>query len=283
MKKIILLISTLFIVTFLNAIFNDYEPSPRSRAMGGAVTSLSDNAYSTFYNPASGINLENNFSFSYTKPFGNDFNTLSAAVFSMKLPKKVGVVSVGLQSFDVDYEDVNLLSEKVYAMSHSFRLLKDVHSEINFGYGFNMYHLAIESMGNQASFGFNVGMLATLHNRTNVGFYVQNINNPKVGVNNDQALPQKISASISYIPFPTIITSFELQKDINTDVDSKTEIHTGAEITVYKYLKLRFGLRNNPAQYSMGFGLNVKNILINYAFSTHTIGDTHQMSIGFKF
>lgn len=283
MKKIILLISTLFVVTFLNAIFNDYDPSPRSRAMGGAVSSLSDNAYATFYNPAGGINLSDNFSFSYTKPFGNDFNTLSAAVFSMKLPKKTGVVSIGLQSFDVNYEDVNLLSEKIYTLSHSFRLLKDVHSEINFGYGFNMYHLSIESMGNQPTFGFNAGMLATLHNRTTVGFYVQNINNPKVGVNKDQALPQKIAASISYNPFPTITTSFELQKDINTTVSSKTEIHTGAEITVYKYLKLRFGLRNNPAQYSMGFGLNVKNILINYAFSTHTIGDTHQMSIGFKF
>ena len=283
MKKILLLISILFMITFLNAIFNDYEPSPRSRAMGGAVSSLSDNKFASFYNPATSINLKNNFSISYTKPFSNNFERLSAAIFSMKLPKRAGVVSLGLQSFDVDYENVNLLSEKVYAMSHSFKLLKDVHSEIDFGYGFNMYYLAIESMGNQPSFGFNLGMLATLHNRTNVGFYIQNLNNPKVGENNDQALPQKITASISYIPFPTVITSFELQKAINTDVDSKTEIHTGTEITIYKFLKLRFGLRNNPAQYSMGFGLNVKNILIDNGYSTHTKGDTHQVSIGLKF
>jgi len=286
MKKIFfILIITAVSFSLFSEIFGDYEPSPRARAMGGAYSSVADDAFSIFYNPA-GLSLSgNNILLSYTNRFGNDFEKLNSIAFSTCLPKKFGILGIGLQSFDVDYQDVKLLSEKTYALSHSFTLQKDIHSAVYFGYTANLYHLSIDSYGNQPTFGINIGALAILHQRTRIGFSVSNLNNPRVGEDNAQELPRKLALGISYEPYSGVITSLELKKTAGDDEtqESGTEIHSGVEVRVYKLLTLRFGARTNPSSYSMGARFEIYNILVDYAFNTHVLGDTHQFGIGYRF
>jgi len=104
----------------LFGVFDDYEPSSRARAMGGTFYSTSDDANGIFYNPA-GLSLAgNNLVVGYTKPFGNDFQVLNTVAFTMDLPKNFGTIGLGLLSMDVDYLDVNLMSEKIYALAQFF-------------------------------------------------------------------------------------------------------------------------------------------------------------------
>ena len=286
MKLIMIMaISIVSIVSLSAEIFADYEPSPRARAMGGAYYSVSDDANAVFYNPAGLTLAGNNLMISYTNRFGNDFERLNTIGLSMELPKKFGTLGIGLHAFDVDFQDVNLMSEKIYALAHSLTILKDVHSEVYCGYTVNMYHLSIQSFGSQPSFGFNLGLLAILHQRTRLGFSVSNLNNPKVGEDNSHELPQKLGMGISYIPYEDVITSFELKKTAGDDEtgESGTEIHTGIECRIYKMLSLRFGARNKPTSYSMGARFELFDIMIDYAFNTHIIGDTHHFGIGYKF
>ena len=276
----ILIITLLFASVNLQAIFDDYEPSPRARAMGGAFYSICDDANSIFYNPAGLKTAGNSLMLGYTKIFSNDFQVLNTVALSMELPKSFGSICIGLQSLDVDFQGVNLISEKIYALAHSFSLLKDIHSEINFGYTLNLYHLSINSFGDQSTFGFNVGALAVLHQRTSIGFAVTNINNPKVGEDNRHELPQKIAMGISYIPYENVVTSVELKKSMN----GVTEIHAGAEVKVFEILTLRCGVRNNPSSYSAGASFNLYDIIIDYAYNTHsTLSGTHHFGIGYRF
>jgi len=283
MKTIITLI---MIISGMNLfpVFDDYEPSPRARAMGGVYYSISDDANAIFYNPA-GLSLaENNLCISYTRRFGNDFETLNNIALTMDLPKKLGTLGFGLQAFDVDYMDVNLMSEKIYALAHSFTILSDVHSKIYVGYAANMYHLSINSFGSQPTFGINAGALAILHQRTRLGFTFSNINNPRIGADNLHELPQKLALGLSYIPYEDVITSVELKKSlVNETEDSGTELHAGTEVKVYKMFFVRFGIRNNPTSYSMGARFSLYNIMLDYAFNTHTIGNTHHFGIGYRF
>jgi hypothetical protein len=286
MRKTVFLIIVLAISLNLLAIFDDYEPSPRARAMGGAYYSLSNDAMAVFYNPA-GISLAgNSIATSYTQVFGNDFQELSVLGFSYELPGKMGVIGLGLQSMDVDYLEENLMSEKVYNLSHSFTLLKDIHSEIYVGYSMNVYSLDMDSFGSETDLGFNLGALAILHQRTRLSFAISNLNNPAFGKEEDEELAQKMAVGIAYEPYPDVITAFELKKTYGLGgvEGEKTEIHTGLEFKVHELLTLRAGLRNQPVSYSAGMGIHAYGVQIDYGYSTHAVlNSTHHIGLSFKF
>jgi len=279
MKKIIIITTLIFLAANATAIFDDYEPSARARAMGGAFYSISDDASAVFYNPAGLYRTTNNIMIGYAKLFNNDFQVINSVALSMKLPRKFGTLGIGLLSMDVDFQDVSLLSEKTYAVSHSFNILEDIHSTLDIGYTLNMYHLSIDGFGDQPAFGVNLGVLASVHQRTQVGFTFSNLNNPSVGEENQYDLPQKMSMGISYHPYTDVITSLEFKKTMN----SKTEIHAGTEVKVADMLYLRCGVRSEPTSYSMGARFDMFNMIVDYGFNTHTIDPTHHFSIGYKF
>ncbi|MCF7814772.1 MAG: hypothetical protein K9N40_09865 [Candidatus Cloacimonetes bacterium] len=279
MKKTILVLLIIATALQLAAIFDDYEPSPRARGMGGAFYATSDDANAVFYNPAGLVNSPNNILVGYTQLFGCDFAEVSSFAFGLKLPGKFGRIGFGLLSLDAEYLGVNLLSEKNYVVSHGMNILKDIHSSLDFGYSLNMYSLKIDGFGSQSVLGINAGLLATLHQRTRIGFTVYNLNNPAVGTGNDHELPQRIAMGISYSPYADVTTNLELKKAIDGD----TEIHTGSEVKVLDMLILRLGLRTNPKSFSAGARFDMFNVLIDYAVNTHTMGLTHHFGVGYKF
>jgi len=286
MRKTIFLILIFALSLNLLAIFDDYEPSPRARAMGGAYYSISNDQMAVFYNPA-GLSLAGNgVATSYCKVFGNDFQELTALGFSYELPYSLGILGLGMQSMDVDYLDVNLMSEKIYNLSHSFTLLKDIHSEIYVGYSFNMYSLDMDSFGNDTGLGINLGALAILHQRTRLGFTVTNLNNPAFGEEDDEELAQKMAIGIAYEPYPDVITAVEMKKTYGLGgvEGEKTELHAGVEFKVHEMLTLRTGVKNQPTSYSFGAGINIYGAIIDYGYNTHAVlNGTHHIGLSYKF
>ncbi|MBW6515354.1 MAG: hypothetical protein K0B81_01900 [Candidatus Cloacimonetes bacterium] len=281
MKHIItiLIISVVFLTT-LNAVFDDYEPSVRARGLGGAFYSLSDDATGIFYNPAGLIKSPGHFTGSYTRIFSNDFQVLMTSAFTMPLPKRAGSIGIGFQSMDVQYLDVNMMSEKVINLGHSFTLMRDVHSEFHLGYSGSLYVLDIDRFGSETTFGLNLGALVILHHRTRLGFAIDNINNPRIGVNNKHEIPQRLAMGITYNPYPGVTTSLDLKKPFG----EPTQIHTGAEVEVHPVLTLRAGLRNHPASFSCGASFVVHDFLVDYALNTHSVlRTTHHFGIGYRF
>ena len=109
---ILVLLATFLISGSAGAVFDNLGPSPRTRAMGGAVAALADDGCAVFYNPAGLSQLTNTHLFSsYHRPYGLDFLEHMAASVTVPLPK-YGVMGLGFQKFAVTYGDRDLQSEK---------------------------------------------------------------------------------------------------------------------------------------------------------------------------
>jgi hypothetical protein len=279
MKKTELIILILVISIPLAAIFDDYEPSPRARAMGGTFYAAGNDPNAIFYNPAMLRHSPNSLLIGYSNLFDSGFVTLSSFAFSMQLPRKFGNLGIGMMSLDTEYLGVNLLSEKTYSLAHSINLMEDIHSQLNLGYTLNLYNLDIADFGNQSTAGINIGLQAILHTRTQIGMAVYNLNNPTLGLDNSHELPRRMAFGISYQPYTDVFTNIELKKALDGD----TEIHMGTEILLYEIFTLRFGARTNPNSFSAGARFDIFNVVLDYAVNTHTIGLTHHFGLGYKF
>ena len=281
MKKILLLGFFLVLIALSNAyaIFDDYEPGVRARAMGGAFIAAGDDANAIFYNPAALKLSKNNIMTSYTKLFGLDFAVLKTASFCYNF-RKYGNVALSIETFDVEYEGFSLMNEGTYSLAHSFLLIGDVHSQFYLGYSANLHHLSFEKFGNENCFSLNLGALAVLHQRTRIAFTVHRINNPSIGKERDFDLPQKMTIGLAYNPYNGVITELDLEKKFGED----TELHIGIEAKIIKHLYIRMGAKNLPTSLSAGFGVEVKGIIVDYAYQHHSVlNGTHHFGVGYKF
>ncbi len=278
-KRIIILLALSMLILNLLAIFDDYEPSARARAMGGAYTAVSNDASAVFYNPA-GLSLAGKeINIGYTNIYSSDFLQLKTVAGSYD-SKRLGSFGFGIKTFDVPYLDVTLLSEQTYSLAHSIALIKDINSEVYLGYNANYNTIKMDANSSTGFFGVNVGAMAILHKRTFVGFSVTNVNKPMVGKEGNYDVARKLSAGLAYIPYEGVITSIDLKKPFDGD----TEFHAGTEITIYEILFLRAGIKNDPASFSGGLGILVSGMKVDYGMNTHSVlGLTHHVSIGYKF
>lgn len=281
MKKSLYILSLLLILSLpLFSIFDDYEPSVRARAMSGAYIAVSDNYEGVFYNPAGIALAQNSVGSSVANLYGNSFSKLTSFAANYNT-NKFGTISLAYESYGVEYEDVNLSSEKTFTLGHAICLNKDVNSELYLGYTANLYNLEYDELGSQSTFGFNAGVIAILHSRTKIGFTVQNLNNPKIGEDNEHEIPQRLVAGIAYVPYQGVTTAFDIKKTWNGD----SEYHAGAEVEIHPMLTFRAGVRNNPSKYSLGVGLKpYLGLNFDYAYEMHAVlNPTHHFGLSYQF
>jgi len=280
MKNKIFLILMISLMTYsCFAMFNDYEPSARARGMSGAVTSFSDDYSAIFYNPAGMRYSGTQAGAGYFKLFGNDFSEITTVSGAVKT-EKAGSFGFGFMSHNVEYYDVNLMNEKIFSLGHSFYLTKDVRSEITFGYSASIYTLSYHELGEDTNVGINAGVIATLHQRTKLGFMLKNINKPTMGKDHNHDIPQQLAIGLSYIPYQGVITAIDLKKNYEGD----TELRTGVEVEIHPMMIIRAGIRNNPASYSFGAAFKLKGMILDYALNTHAVLDmTHHFGLGYRF
>lgn len=280
MKKIILVCLILVQAVMLLAVFDDYQPSARARAMGNAYTAIADDANGLFYNPAGLGGYKYAVSAGFANLYNQEFSEFKTLALAAELPAQLGTIALGARMMDVDYEDFSLMSEQIITLGHSIQLLKDIHSQINFGYSANLYKLAMDGEENDSSFGVDLGLVALLHDRTRFGFAVNNVTKATMGYENQIDLPSSLSLGISYLPYDMVTTSIELKKDFGKE----TEFMGGVEAHPFAPLAIRFGVHQNPATYNAGMGLQVKNIVLDYAFTYHPVLEgTHYLNLSYKF
>ncbi|HQJ96667.1 MAG TPA: hypothetical protein PLN17_06060, partial [Candidatus Cloacimonas sp.] len=205
---------------------------------------------------------------------------LKTVALGYKLPQKLGTVALGIRAMDVDYEDVNLMSEQVYSLAHSFYLLQDIHSQISFGYTGNFYLLSMDGEDDDTALGLDLGAMAVLHTRTRLAFAVTNINKAKMGDENQIDLPSKLALGISYIPYDKVTTSIEVKKDFAKE----TEFMGGVEAHLFEPLAIRFGVHQNPATYNAGLSIYIRDLELDYSYTYHSVlPGTHYFSLGYNF
>ncbi len=276
-----------------HAAFENVDVSPRARAMGDAGVAVADDAYAPFFNPA-GIAqaAAPALATSYVQPYGLDF--VDQVYFGAVMPvgQRPGGFGIGLRRFAVEYEGVDLTTETTLTGSFGTRVYEDLHSSIDFGANLNFNHLEFgETIGSGVgaddgfdpgddwAVGVDVGLMVTLHERTRLGVAVKNLNNPQIGIDNEE-LTQRLNAGISYIPYDGVTTTFEFENTL----DGELQYHGGVEMTMLESLFLRGGVITNPNKLAAGFGYEMEGLAVHYGFSTGggTLDSSHQFGLTFR-
>jgi hypothetical protein len=280
MKKSILIAIILVQAAFLLAVFDDYIPSARARAMGGAYTGVANEVDAIFFNPAGLSLVDYEAQIGFSNLYSQGYSEFKSAAIGIKLPKKLGTIAVGARMYDVDFEDVSLMSEQLWSVAHGFVLQHDLHSTISLGYTANYYSLSFDGEDTDDAIGIDIGASALLHGRTRLGFCVTNVNQAVMGDTNQHTLPSKLALGISYMPYDKVTTSIEVKKDFAQE----TEFMAGVEAYLLEPLAIRFGVHQNPATWNAGVGLNVQGIQLDLSYSTHAVlNGTFYGNVGYKF
>jgi hypothetical protein len=267
-------------------LFDNIILTPRARAMGGAFVALSNDASAIFTNPA-GLAEQTSISAyaSYVDLFGYPYWDLGAV--SAVVPTDYGTFGVGARMFSTEYNGVDLETEYTIMVGQGVTLMKDIHSSLAVGYTANLYGLSFDAMsvsgedlGSANTMGFDVGVLGTLRDRTRFGFFMKNINNPKLGDPDTEDLPQWLTAGVAYSPYGGVETTLELQKQDSEDMRACF----GIESAVTDFFTVRAGLQNNPNRLSAGFGANWQRLRVDYSYTSHAVlPGTHHFGLGVTF
>jgi hypothetical protein len=122
------------------------------------------------------------------------------------------------------------------------------------------------------------------------GAVVQNIGTKIKFDQESDPLPLAVRAGILYSPLEE--RSFLLVCDVESYLnDGKVNIHTGLEYWLTSYFALRAGYKTNTiadldttSGISAGIGINIGSLGLDYSFVPYGIlGDTHRISLGFRF
>ena len=268
-----------------SAFFENTVVSPRARAMGESSVAVQDAAYAAFYNPAQlGDLTSGKAAVSYVRPFRLDFTDFFYVGTGIPISEKWGNLGVAMSDFKVSYRDTSLLKETQVTLAHGFRLYSDYHSRIDFGWAVNMYNVDLGKSitdydpGSDSAFGLDLAFMMTLHKRTRLGFLVKNINNPKIGLDNEE-LRQRLVAGISYEPYDGVITTFEFDNELGMD----TQYRGGVDMIIVTGFALRAGVLTNPNKVTAGFGYSTHGFGFDYGFSTGggTLDGSHQFALNF--
>lgn len=268
-----------------SALFENTTHNPKARGMGEAGVTVIDPAFAVMVNAAQlGGITRGEATATYVQPFGYSFNNSFFLGVAVPIDPKYGNVGFGISQFAVNYEDVSLQKETRYSLGHGFPLYEDMHSTVDFGYSLNLYHAELgetvsgDNPGSDTAFGIDLGLLVTLHKRTRLGFQVYNINNPDIGVDNEE-LGRRLVAGISYEPYEGVITTFEFDNELGQEL----QYHGGVAMTVVTGFQLRVGILTNPNKLTGGFGYSFESLSLDYGFSTGggTLNNTHQFGLKF--
>jgi hypothetical protein len=273
------------------AAFENVAVSPRARAMGESAVATPEAAFAVAHNPAAlGDATGAALAATYVQPYGLDFARLAYVSAAIPLPGAPGHLGVAFSNFAVEHEVVDLLQETVISLGYGLPLFQDLHSSIIFGASANLYRLEFAETigdgtpnfegafdpGSASTLGLDVGLLATLHERTRFGVLVHNLNSPEIG-DDQEPLPRRLHGGVAYEPYVGVVTTFE----ISAEVDQDAQYHGGIEFELAPGFSLRGGVVTNPSKLTAGFGYAMHGVALNYGFSTGggVLDTTHQFGL----
>ncbi len=269
--------------TALAGAFADVPVSPRARAMGEAGSAVIDGVYATYLNPGHlGATTKGTLAASYVQPFQLSFADYYHMGAVVPVSPGNGAVGISISQLKSQYKDVTLHEETQISLGYGRALYQDMHSRVDLGGSINMYHLKFAETvtgidpGNDSALGLDLGLLVTVHNRTRLGVMIKNLNNPQIGVDQEE-LAHRLIAGISYEPYEGVITTFEFDNELGQD----TQYHGGIEMIVAQGFALRAGIITTPNKLTAGFGYTLDRFALNYGFSTGggALESTHQFGV----
>lgn len=242
----------------------------RAAAMGLSSASTIDfwsvnnnQAGMAFFNKtAAGIYFENRF---LIKEFGSQ-----TGAFTLKT--KYGVLGATV-SYSGDANYSNTKAGLAYALKFGNR----------FSAGIQLDYIGTtigEDYGNHSNITFDAGIMVKITDQLIFGAHTFNPMHVQLSDYNNERIPTSLNAGFSFTFSDKLLLTAEAYKNSEFPM----ELRTGAEYKLGKVAYARIGLSTNPARYTFGFGLELKNLTFDLSSSVHTqLGYSPQVSMQYTF
>jgi len=306
LSLVLLLTSHFPLPTCLYGAFDEFSPGVRPAALGGAFTALSDDANAVFYNPAGLYRADKNeFLASYGRLyFGlDDDSNIGTSLISYINPfGKYGTAGIGIYSLSLS----GLYSEKMISFSYGFRVVPKLGvgltmKSLSHKYGSDEYtENAIKDDGtssqevdpvfaegnSKSKFSSDVGVFYRPASKYNLGFTMQNINSPDIGLKETDKVEKTYRTGFAYTPKTANFSIEFISKSGDTNITSGFEKYF-SEKTFALRGSLTFG-SSDLRRLTLGLGLNQKNYKLDYVFLYPLVGindtyGTHKVSVSILF
>ena len=267
-----------------------YGAGARSLAMGGAYVALANEASAPYWNAAGLTQIDEHQFLAMYAPF---FEQTSYNFLSYVLPLgKIGslaisdvcVYSEGYEEVDGDGNSLGTnqsIFNNAIIISYANRLF----GRISLGASFKLIHERVMKYSGNGQ-GIDLGILCKPLDALSVGLAVQNLLEPKVTLRYDPNVYKlNLKAGIALNALSKRLT---LTADVNKLVDEKPYFSAGLEISPWekisssslKRIDFRAGF-NDLQTFTCGIGLKIKFLCLDYAFSSHDMGNLHKFGLSF--
>lgn len=265
MDKIYIIFFSFFI---FNSTFSQIK-GPRITALGNTGVALQD-VWSSKSNQAGLMGMEAAvFSAGYENRFSiRELSTQSAVA---AIPLKNIVLGASFQRYgNNEYSDIKT----------GLSLAKSFGPKLYLALTVNYNQLKIENYTNENAITVDVGLQYQALPNLWLGAHIENPNQNKFDNLEDQILPTHIQFGVSYLFTDKVLLSTEIEKILENQLDFKT----GLEYNIAKILALRGGISANPFKQYAGFGLDYKQVKLDFAISSHPVlGYSPQIALGYEF
>ncbi len=257
MKKIYFSIFSICLVLLADAGNENFPIGSRSAAMGNASVSLSD-VWSVQQNQA-GLGFIHDISAGvyYENRFLLKELSLKAAVIA--LPVKGGTFGIGITDFGY-----SSYSENKYCFSFAKAFSKKFSMAIAMDY---LTTKIAEGYGSKGVLAAEIGLQAKPIKGLTIGAHLFNPTRTQLADYNNERIPTILRLGADYSFSDKVIVAVETQKDMAQTAFFKA----GVEYKAVKEFYLRAGLSTNPNMSSFGFGLNLKNLKIDFSGTYHQV------------
>jgi long-subunit fatty acid transport protein len=243
-KNIALVLAFFFSCQFFQA--QGWLPmGSRSHALGNASVAI-DDIWAYHHNPANLVSIDKiSFGLSYENRFL--LKELQSQGFVFAMPMKVGVISVGAQTFGYK----NFRTNRV-GLGYSMKLA----DFLSCGVQLNYHQIRLnEPYGRKNTLTAELGLKARITENWKVAFSVFNITRTKISDYNEDRLTTLMRLGTQYNFSKKVMVVAELEKNIEYPIRLKT----GIEYSPMKKLFLRGGLATNPIELTAGIGYLFKD------------------------
>ncbi len=242
----------------------------RSAAMGLSSAAVSDfwsvnnnQAGMAFYGKtAAGIYYENRFLI-------NELATQSGA-FTLKTRYGMLGATVGY-SGDANYNTTK--AGLAYAMKFGNRFAAGIQLDY-------INTALAEDYGKHSNITFDIGIMVKITEQFTFGAHTFNPMHVELSEYNNESIPATLNAGFSYTFSDKLLLTAEAFKNSEYPM----EFRSGIEYKLSRIAYARIGLSTNPARYTFGFGLEMKNFTLDISSSIHQqLGYSPQASLQYTF
>lgn len=242
-ERIFLMI--IFIISLQFSFCQGWLPmGSRSHALGNASVAI-DDIWAYHHNPANLVSVKKmGFGLSYENRFL--LKELQSQGFVVALPLKVGVISLGLQSFGFKNFRTNRLG-----VGYSMKLA----DFLSCGVQLNYHQVRLtDAYGRKDALTAELGLRANITDNWKVAFSAFNLTRTKISEFGEDRLTTLMRFGTQYTFSEKVMFVAELEKNIEFPVRFKT----GIEYSPIRKLFLRGGFATQPIELSAGLGYRFK-------------------------